>query len=90
MMQIREDGSFAEANKMRIPEETPDIKRIKEEKDQHPRFKKITDKYDQVFTGIGKETSRMGKISTPNSASNRKQFQSPKSQDQSLTTFKNR
>ena len=54
MMQIREDGSFAEANKMRIPEETPDIKRIKEEKDQHPRFKKITDKYDQVFTGIGK------------------------------------
>jgi len=54
MLQIREDGSFAEANDLRIQEEPPDIKSVKQDKDLKPEIKEITDQYSDVFKGIGK------------------------------------
>lgn len=54
MLQIREDGSFAEANDLRIQEEPPGIKSVKQDKDLKTEIKEITDKYSDVFKGIGK------------------------------------
>ena len=53
MLQIREDGSFAETNDLRIQEEAPDVKTVKRES-PNPEIKKITEKFDHVFQGIGK------------------------------------
>ena len=53
MVQIREDGSFAETNNLRIQEEAPDVKTVKRES-PNPEIKKITEKFDHVFQGIGK------------------------------------
>ena len=50
MLQIREDGSFAETNDLRIQEEPPGIKSVKQDKDLKPEINEITD----VFKGIGK------------------------------------
>ena len=54
MLQIREDGSFADTNDLRIQEELAGIKSTKQEKDLKPEIKKITDEYSDVFKGIGK------------------------------------
>ena len=54
MVQIREDGSFAETNDLRIHEEPPGIKSVKQLKDLKPEIKEITDQYSDVFKGIGK------------------------------------
>ena len=54
MLQIREDGSFAETNDLRIQEEPPGIKSVKLDKDLKPEIKEITDQYSDVFKGIGK------------------------------------
>ncbi|KAL9953033.1 hypothetical protein ACROYT_G040383 [Oculina patagonica] len=54
MLQIREDGSFAETNDLRIQEEPPDIKIVKQDKNIGTEIKEITDKYSDVFKGIGK------------------------------------
>ncbi|XP_028407514.1 uncharacterized protein LOC114530123 [Dendronephthya gigantea] len=53
MLQIREDGSFAEKNNMRIADPAQGIKTVTMSKDYSPRIKKITDRYNQVFKGIG-------------------------------------
>ena len=39
MLQIREDGSFAETNDLRIQEEPPGIKSVKQDKDVKPEIK---------------------------------------------------
>lgn len=54
MLQIREDGSFAETNDLRIQEELPDIKSVKQAVILNPEIKAITDRYSDVFEGIGK------------------------------------
>ena len=54
MLQIREDGSFAKTNDLRIQEEPPDIKIVKQDKDLKTEIKEIPDKYSDVFKGIGK------------------------------------
>ena len=54
MLQIREDGSFADTNDLRIQEELAGIKSTKQEKDLKPEIKKIADEYSDVFKGIGK------------------------------------
>ena len=54
MLQIREDGSFAKTNDLRIQEEPPGIKSVKQDKDFKPEIKEITDQYSDVFKGIGK------------------------------------
>ena len=53
-MQIREDGSFAQENNMKITRPGPEIKVITGNKDWNPRINRITDRYKQVFNGIGK------------------------------------
>ena len=53
MLQIREDGSFAETNDLRIHEEQPGIKSVKQDKDPRPEIKEITDQYSDVSKGIG-------------------------------------
>jgi len=42
MLQINGDGSSAEANDLRIQEEPPDIKSVKQDKDLKPEIKEIT------------------------------------------------
>ena len=54
MLQMREDFSFAKANDLRIQEEPPGIKSVKQDKDLKPEIKEITDPYSDVFKGIGK------------------------------------
>ena len=54
MLQIREDGSFAETNDLKIQEEPPGIKSVKQVTDLKPEIKEITDQYSDVFKGIGK------------------------------------
>ena len=54
MLQIREDGSFAETNDLRIQEELPDIKSVKQPVILNPEIKASTDRYSDVFKGIGK------------------------------------
>ena len=54
MLQIREHGSFVETNDLRIQEEPPGIKSVKQDKDLKPEIKEITDQYSDVFKGIGK------------------------------------
>ena len=54
MLQIREDGSFAETNDLRIQEEPAGIKSVKQDKDLKPEIKEITDQSSDVFKGIGK------------------------------------
>ena len=54
MIQIREDGSFAKTNDLRIQEEPPGIKSVKQDKDLNPEIREITDQYSAVFKGIGK------------------------------------
>ena len=51
MLQIREDGSFAKTNDLRIQEEPPGIKSVKQDKDLKPEIKEITDQYSDVFKG---------------------------------------
>ena len=53
MLQIREDGSFAEMNDLQIQEKAPDVKTVKRES-PNPEIKKITEKFNHVFQGIGK------------------------------------
>jgi len=43
MLQIRGDGCFTEANGLIIPEEPPDIKSVKQDKDVKLEIKEITD-----------------------------------------------
>ena len=52
MLQIREDGSFAKTNDLRIQEESPGIKSVKQDKDLKPEIREITDQYSDVFKGI--------------------------------------
>ena len=52
MVQIREDGSFAQENDMKIEDPAPEIKVVTE--DQGDRIKDVTERYSQVFNGIGK------------------------------------
>ena len=54
MQQIRQDGSFAQENEMKIANPGPEIKVITGNKDWSPRIKEITNRYKQVFNGIGK------------------------------------
>ena len=54
MLQIREDGSLAQENEMKIANLGPEIKVITGNKDWSPRIKEITNRYKQVFNGIGK------------------------------------
>ena len=54
MLQIREDGSFARTNDLRIEEEPPSIKSVKQDKDLKHEIKEISDQYSDVFKGIGK------------------------------------
>ena len=53
LLQIREDGSFAEKNNVRIADPVPGMKIVTENKDYSPRIKEITDRYNQLFKGIG-------------------------------------
>ena len=43
----------SEINDLRIQEEAPDVKTVKRES-PNPEIKKITEKFDHVFQGIGK------------------------------------
>ena len=54
MLQIREDGTFAEKNDLRIQEEMSDIKAVKEDEVPSPEIKDIADRYSHVFQSIGK------------------------------------
>ena len=54
MLQIREDGSLAKTNDLRIQEEMPDITAVKKEEVLSSKIKEITDRYSQIFQGIGK------------------------------------
>ena len=54
MLQISEDGSFAETNNLRIQDEMPDIKAVKRDEVPSPEIKNITDRYSHNFQGIGK------------------------------------
>ena len=54
MLQIREDGTFAEKNDPGIQEEMSDIKAVKEDEVPSPEIKDIADRYSHVFQGIGK------------------------------------
>lgn len=54
MLQIREDGSFAETNDLRIQEEMPDIKAVKKDEALSPEIKEITHRHSHIFQGIGK------------------------------------
>ena len=49
MLQIREDGALAETNDLRIQEEPPGIKIVKQDKDLKPEIKQIADQYGDVF-----------------------------------------
>ena len=51
MLQIREDGSFAETSDLRIQEDPPGIKSVKQDKD-------LTDKYSDIYKGMGKFSMR--------------------------------
>ena len=51
---IGEDGSFAKINDLRIQEEPPGIKSVKQDKDLKHEIKEITDQYSDIFKGIGK------------------------------------
>ena len=53
MLEIREDGSFAEINDLRIQEEMPDVKTV-EKDNPNPEIKKITEQFSHMFQGIGK------------------------------------
>lgn len=53
MLRIREDGLFAEMNDLQIPEAVPDVKTVKTES-SNPDIKRITEKFNHVFQGIGK------------------------------------
>ena len=53
-LQELEDGSFADTSDLRIQEEPPGIKSVKQNKDLKPEIKEITDQYCDVFKGIGK------------------------------------
>lgn len=50
MLQIREVGSFAEANDLRI-QEAPDIKVVKRDDDLKPGIKQITGKIRDIENG---------------------------------------
>ena len=52
MVQIREDGSFSQENDTKIEDPAPEIKIVTE--DQGDRIKDVTERYSQVFNGIGK------------------------------------
>ena len=54
MLQIGKDGSFAQENEIKIANPGPEIKVIPGNKDWSPRIKEITNRYKQVFNGIGK------------------------------------
>lgn len=54
MLQIREDGTFAETNDLKIQEELPGIKSVKQDKVLKSEIKERTDQYGDVFKGIGK------------------------------------
>ncbi len=54
MIKICEDGSLAEPNHMRIDDTDPQIiKTVNEEKPMKTQIKEITDKFKDVFEGIG-------------------------------------
>ena len=53
MLQIKEDGSFANQNDMRIPGEILDIRTVTTNK-SHQAIQEITNKFSSVFEGIGK------------------------------------
>ena len=53
MMQIKEDGSFANQNDMRIPEEISDIRAVTTTI-THQAIAAITNKFSTVFEGIGR------------------------------------
>lgn len=48
MLEIREDGSFAETNELRIQKEITDLKAVKKE-NPNPGIKKITKQFSHVF-----------------------------------------
>ena len=54
MLRIREDGLFAEMNDLQIPEAVPDVKT----ESSNPDIKRITEKFNHVFQGIGKISDR--------------------------------
>ena len=68
MLQIREDGSFSETNDLRIQEEPPDIKSVKQDKDLKTEIKEITDTVTYLKASGRSETSRMEKSSMQSSA----------------------
>ncbi len=51
MLQIQPDGSLGEKNDLRIPIEN--VKLVGKEDDMRKEVKEITNKYQQVFKGIG-------------------------------------
>ena len=90
MLQITEDGSFAETNDLRIQEEPPGIKSVKQGKDLMPEIKEITDQYSDVFKGIGKiRDIKNGKEFYVKFSTIPNAVPVDQRRDQWLTTFKN-
>ena len=54
MLQIKEDGSFAAQNEMRIPTEISNIHAVGT-RVSHEGIKEITSKFSSIFEGIGKK-----------------------------------
>ena len=53
MLQIKEDGSFAAQNEMRIPTDISNIHAVGT-RVSHEDIKEITSKFSSIFEGIGK------------------------------------
>ena len=66
MLQIKEDGSFANQNDMRIPGEILDIRTVTTNRSQQA-IQEITNKFSSVFESIGKTSSPKGNDRSPES-----------------------
>ena len=52
MLQIREDGSFTEANDLRTQVEPPGIKSVKQDKDLKTEIKEMTEQYTVMYLRV--------------------------------------